>query len=600
MPGTIANQDIAGVSPPPRPMRERIAIVFADIVGYSRLMATDEARTYSAWMEVLSRLLRPEAEKAQGRIVQVMGDGVLAEFGDAADALAWAEAAQRGLRERPALAADDTPLALRIAIHRGEVTRNGDNIFGEDVNTAARLQEHAEPGGILLSAAARAELGRHWARPMRDLGYLALKNIDRPVQGFAVGATPPPAVTPASPGGAVLPSIAVLPFRTPPDDAEDAYFAEGVVEDIIVSLAGLRELTVIARSSTAAACTATRDVREIGGMLGARYVLGGSVTRRGGRVRVAAELAETAEGSTLWVERAEAPTAALFDLQDRLVERVVAGLAPQLRQAELLRALRKRPGNITAYDWWLRAIDLMGSLDRERFLGARTALDRALEADPHFAMAAAWSAQWCTLAVGQAWAEDTAAISERAAVMARRALAADPGNALALALAGHLHAYLLRDPAGALAHFEAALVACPNLARAWMYSAATLSYLGRGGEAVQHAERAMRLSPMDQWRFQFSCFRGLAHYANNEPEAALHWLAVSFAENPNYISTPKLLAAANAASGRIAAAEAAARLLLEREPGFRIGPYMRARQPFHDRRIAERFRNDLARAGLPG
>lgn len=599
MSDTIADQNIAG-TPPPGSKRERIAIAFADIVGYSRLMGADETRTYAAWMEVLSRLLRPEAEKAQGRIVQVMGDGVLTEFGSTADAIGWAEAVQRGLREHPALAADDTPLALRIAIHLGEVTRNGGNIFGDDVNTAARLQDYAEPGGILLSAAARAELGQHWARPMRDLGYLALKNIDRPVQGFAVGPAAPPAATPAGPAGATLPSIAVLPFRTPPGDTEDAYFAEGVVEDIVVSLAGLRELVVIARSSAAAASAPRRDVREIGGMLGARYVLSGNVTRRGERVRVAAELAETTDGVTLWVERAEGPTAALFDLQDRLVERVVAGLAPQLRSAELQRALRKRPGSITAYDWWLRAIDLMGSLDRERFLGARTTLDRSLEADPHFAMAAAWSAQWCTLAIGQAWAEDTAAIIDRAVGMARRALAADPGNALALALTGHLHAYLLRDPAGALAHFEAALAACPNLARAWMYSAATLSYLGRGGEAVAHAERAMRLSPMDQWRFQFSCFRGLAHYANNEPEAAVHWLSVSFAENPNYISTPKLLTAASAASGRIEAAQEAARLLLEREPGFRIEPYMRDRQPFRDRRVAERYRNDLVRAGLPG
>jgi adenylate cyclase len=582
------------------PERATVAIAFADVLGYSALMAQDEQRTYTAWVGLLARLIEPAAQRAGGRIVQVMGDGVLAEFPDPAAALTWAEAVQRGTAEQAALAAGDTPITLRIAVHFGTVTRHGSAIFGDDVNIAARLQDHAEPGGILLSEAARTRLGDRLTVPVRDLGHLALKNIDHPVRAFALGAAAASAVTQHAPTvEAVLPSIAVLPFQGETVATEDAYFASGVVEDVIHSLSGLRELRVIARGSTLAAAATTDDPREIGRLLSVRYVLSGRVARRGNRVRVVAELAEAEHGTTLWVEHAEVGGEELFELQERLVEHIVARLAPLLRKSELDRAMRKRPGSIGAYDFWLRAIDLMGSLERERFLGARTMLDRALAADPRFAMAAAWSARWHTLAVGQGWSSDVAADRERGMEMARRALTLDPQNAVALSALGHLNAFLLHAPLVALAQHQAALEACPNLAQGWMFASATYSYLHRGTEAVRHAEQAMRLSPMDQWRFQFSCFRGLAHYAHDDPEAALEWLTVSQTENPNYTSTLKLLAAAGAAAGRMREACAAARLLLEREPGFRVEPYIRERQPFRDQTFVERYRRDLLRAGLP-
>lgn len=562
-------------------------------------MAADAARTHAAWNSLLARLVRPEAGRQGGRIVQVMGDGVLAEFPDAGAALAWAAAVQSGAAARPALAADDRPITLRIAVHCGRVTRDGKGIFGEDVNIAARLQEHAEPGGVLLSGEARAGLGEDLPEHLRDLGHLWLKNIDRPVRAFLLGLAPPAVTVPTRHAEAELPSVAVLPFRSAAGDPEDTYFADGVIEDVILSLAALRELTVIARESTLTARETARTMREVGRLLGVRYVVSGSVARRGGRIRVHAELAETESGATLWAERDEASTEGLFDLQDRMVERIVAGLAPQVRSAELQRALRKHPNSITAYDDWLRAIDLMSSLDKARFLGGRTLLDRALAEDPRFAMAAAWSAQWHSLMVGQGWSGDIAADRSRAAEMARLALALDPRNATALTVLGHLTSFHFRDAETGLAHLQAALVACPNFARGWMYTSCTLSYLGRGAEALGHAEHAMRLSPMDQWQFQFSLTRAIAHYASGELEEAARWAAIAFAQNPHYTSAHRYLAAAKAAIGRLDEAAIAVRALLEHEPEFRVGSYMALRQPFRDPRIAERYGNDLRRAGLP-
>lgn len=579
--------------------RAEIAIAFADIVGYSTLMAADGPRTHASWNHMLAHLVRPEAGRHGGRIVQVMGDGVLAEFPDVEAAFAWAAAVQNGAVARPALAADDRPITLRIAIHCGRVTRDGEGIFGEDVNIAARLQEHAEPAGILLSGEARAGLGDGFAEPLRDLGHLRLKNIDRPVRAFALGLAQPAATVPARHAEAELPSVAVLPFRSAAGDPADAYFADGVIEDVILSLAALRELTVIARESTLTARETARSMREIGRLLGVRYVVSGSVARRGGRIRVHAELAETESGATLWAERDEAPIEGLFDLQDRMVERIVAGLAPQVRSAELQRALRKHPGSVTAYDDWLRAIDLMSNLDKARFLGGRTLLDRALAEDPRFAMAAGWSAQWHSLMVGQGWSGDIAADRSRAAEMARLALALDPRNAMALTVLGHLTSFHFRDAETGLAHLQAALVACPNFARGWMYTSCTLSYLGRGTEALRHAEHATRLSPMDQWQFQFSLTRAIALYAGGDLKEAARWAAISFAQNPHYTSAHRYLAAAKAAIGRLDEAAIAVRALLEHEPDFRVCSYMATRQPFRDPRLAERYGNDLRRAGLP-
>ena len=294
-----------------------------------------------------------------------------------------------------------------------------------------------------------------------------------------------------------IPSIAVLPLQNLGGDPADAYFSEGVVEDIVVSLAGLRELLVISRNSTLAFGRERADVRDVGRALGVRYVLTGSIRRSSTRVRISVQLCDTTTGASLWADTAEEPLAELFEEQDRIVRRIVAGIAPHIRMAELRRAMRKRPENFTEYDLTLRAIDIIARLDAGAFRTARELLDKAIAEDPNFAMPHAWAAHWCGLSIGQGWSSDPEKDIADAARLAMRAIDLDRHNALALAVHAHLRSYLAHDYDTALAYFDRALAASPNCASAWCLSAATLSYVGRGEQALRHLEYGLRLSPFD-------------------------------------------------------------------------------------------------------
>ncbi|MFN6956361.1 MAG: adenylate/guanylate cyclase domain-containing protein, partial [Acetobacteraceae bacterium] len=374
--------------------RRFAAFAFADVVGYTILMATEEARTHRRWMAVLDGVLRPLAGAHGGRIVKSTGDGVLAEFRTPEGALGWALQVQRRLAEADAADPEAPTLALRIAAHMGEVTATPHDIYGQGVNVAARLQEHAPAGGLLLSAAMVEALGPALPRPPRDLGLITLKHLPEPERAFILDPETPPARLPSPPDVSPLPSLAVLPFRNLGGDPQDDYFADGVVEDIVVSLGNLRELMVVARSSTLSWRGRDADPREVSRALGVRYVVSGSVRRAGREMRVQVELSDAQTGSRLWGDRAEATGGGLFTLQDRIVERIVAGVAPHVRAAELQRAMRKRPESFTAYDLTLRGLALIQDLERDRFAEARALFERAMAHDPGFSLPVAWAARW--------------------------------------------------------------------------------------------------------------------------------------------------------------------------------------------------------------
>ena len=351
--------------------RRLAAIAFTDIVGYSILMASDERRTHARWMSILEEIIRPEAAKHHGVIVKSTGDGVLAEFPSALDAVEWAQAVQAAVAEQRGTEGAEDLIALRIAIHIGEVVSGRSDIYGDGVNLTARLQEHAPPGGIILSETARELLRGTVGAAARDLGLLRLKNFEGPVRAYALDPPRPALAVPVSTLETTLPSIAVLPFWNLGGDPKNEYFADGVVEDIIMSLAGLRELMVISRASTLFYSGRQPDPREVGRGLGVRYVLTGSIRRLGGTVRVSSQLCEAATGAALWAEQMEVGTEELFEVQDRIVSKIVGGIAPNVRGAELQRAMRKRPEVFTAYDHTLRALELISSLDRSTFPQAR-------------------------------------------------------------------------------------------------------------------------------------------------------------------------------------------------------------------------------------
>jgi adenylate cyclase len=375
---------------------------------------------------------------------------------------------------------------------------------------------------------------------------------------------------------------------------DDDYFSDGVVEDIIVSLAGLRELVVIARASSLTVGRRHADPREVGRTLGVRYVLTGSVRRSPQLVRVLVRLHDVQSGASVWGETMEAVPGELFELQDRIVHRIVAGIAPHVRSRELLNALRKRPESLSAYDYTLRGLDLIHSLDKPSFLQARDHLNQAMAEDPNFAMPVAWAARWHSLLIGQGWSDNRRQDSERGAALAIKAIELDRQNAMALATYGHLRSFLFRDYDTALGYFDRALSACPKSPLAWILSSGTLSYIGRGEQAVRHAEQGIRLSPFDQSLFQFYVFLGGAHFTNGAYEEAVKWCRMSQSENPRYTANLRVLTAALAALDRLDEAREVARQLLALDPGFTLSRY-EAEQPFRHSMVID----NLRKAGLP-
>ncbi len=575
------------------------AFAFADVVGYTILMATEEARTHRRWMAALDGVLRPLAGAHAGRIVKSTGDGVLAEFAAPHAAIAWGIDVQRRLAEADAQEPDAPTLALRIAIHVGNVTATAHDIYGQGVNVAARLQEHAPAGGLLLSALAHEVAGDALPRPARDLGFLVLKHLPEPERAFVLDPETPPARLPSPPDVSPLPSLAVLPLRNLGGDPQDDYFADGVVEDIVVSLANLRELMVVSRSSTLAWRGRDVDPREVSRALGVRYVVSGSVRRAGRDAHVQIELCDAQTGSSLWGERATTKGGELFTLHDHIVERIVAGVAPHVRAAELQRALRKRPESFTAYDLTLRGLGLIHDLERSRFIEARSLFERAMEHDPGFALPAAWAARWHSVNVGQGWSEAPQADMEQAAALAGRAIELDRQNGMALATYGHVRSFLFHDYDTALVFFERALSAAPNSALAWLLSSATLSYVGRTEEAIRHAEHGLRLSPFDQNLFSYYNLIAIAHYCHGSVAEALRWCRLSDTETPRFTSNLRVMIAALSAAGQESEARHAAQRLLAIEPGFSLAEYERSRMPYRDPRIRARFLADLRAAGLP-
>jgi adenylate cyclase len=579
--------------------RRFAAFAFADVVGYTILMATEEARTHRRWMAVLDGVLRPLAGAHGGRIVKSTGDGVLAEFRTPEGALGWALQVQRRLAEADAAEPDAPTLALRIAAHLGEVTATAHDIYGQGVNVAARLQEHAPAGGLLLSAAMVEALGPALPHPPRDLGLVTLKHLPEPERAFILDPETPPARLPSPPDVSPLPSLAVLPFRNLGGDPQDDYFADGVVDDIVVSLGNLRELMVVSRSSTLSWRGRDADPREVARALGVRYVVSGSVRRAGREMRVQVELADAQTATRLWGDRAEATGGGLFTLQDRIVERIVAGVAPHVRAAELQRAMRKRPESFTAYDLTLRGLALIQDLERERFAEAMTMFGRAMAHDPGFSLPVAWAARWHSINVGQGWSAEPRADMERAAALSARAIELDRQNSLALATHGHVRSFLFHDYDTALVFFERALSACPNSALAWLLSSATLSYVGRTEEAIRNAEHGLKLSPFDQNLFSYYNLLGIAHYCHGNVAEALRWCRLSDAETPHFTSNLRVMIAALQAAGMTSEAGHAAARLMRLEPGFSLAEYAASRMPYRDPAIRARMLADLRGAGLP-
>ncbi len=581
----------------------------ADVKGYSRLLEEDElatVRTLTRYREVISDLV----QRCHGRVVDSPGDNLLAEFGSVVDAVHCAVEVQRDLRARNTQLPEARRMEFRIGITLGDVIVEGERLYGDGVNIASRLEGLAEAGGICLSGNAYDQVENKLALEYESLGEQTVKNIARPVRVYRVlldpcaGPMPLPhpsveqTETSLLPSATHQPSIAVLPFRILGNKQADRYLAEGIVHDVVASLAGLQELFVIASSSTVGFADKQRDATAFGRQLGVRYLVTGSLTRTGSRLRVTAELSEVETRHVLWTDRYDVADSELFVLHDAVASKIAHSLLPQLHSSALRRALRKPPDSRDAYELALQAMHLLYRNDPKDMDATRALLLQATERDSQYAPPWALLAMCQMFRIGQGHSTDIEADNQEAARCAGLALERDATDAQALATFGHVQSFLFGNYEVAIQAFDRAITTCPNSATAWTLSSPTYSYIGDGPTAVKRAEHGLRLSPLDPHASYYQTALTLAHYTNATYDEAIHWGRRTLAISPRFTFNMRPLIGSLVAVGRIDEARVVARQMLEIAPQFRVDPFI-LRYPISEPARKEKLRRELLAAGLP-
>lgn len=592
---------VAGVDASPRMKRHLAAIVFADVAGFSRLLAREETETLRRWKALRTQILEPHTAQHGGRIADMAGDAVLVEFPSVVNALRWAIDVQQAVRSGRGDPGGDPGLSLRIGINVEDVIDDDGVLQGDGVVIAARIHQAAEPGQIVVTAQVRDYVAHRMPVVLRDLGTPPLKNIDRPIRVFAVeGADATPGETARQPylSWATRPTVAVLPFRNVGGTEADSYFGEGITEDIITGLSQSRAFYVIARTSTLRYRDRVKDVRQIAGELDVRYVLDGSVRRWGSRLRISAELIDVRSNRPIWADRYDGGGEDLFDFQDRIVASIAGSLEPRLQAAEAAR-LRGRPTeSLDAYDCLLKAISRLYLFTDESFRETETLLARAIALDPGYAQAHAYVAWRYNFWVGEGRSTDPDGDKARALQAAQRAIELDPGDAFALTVAGHLASFFAGRTDEALEMLESALKINENSAFTWALTAMTLAYQGRPDEALDHLRNSWRLSPFDPLDFYFWTLAGIAEFVAGRYSEAAAWLRKSRRANPRFSANLRMLAVSLSLLGDDAGARAIGAELLAVDPSFRISSFI-ARYPLKRPEDLERLRAGLRTTGLP-
>jgi TolB-like protein/class 3 adenylate cyclase/Flp pilus assembly protein TadD len=595
--------------------RRLAAILAADVAGYTRLMGADEEGTLERLKALRHELLDPKIAEHHGRIVKTTGDGLLVEFSSVVDAVRCAVAVQQAMPGRETGVAADSRIELRIGINLGDVIVEGDDLYGDGVNIAARIEALADPGGVFVSNTVHDHVHDRLPFVFEDLGEQQVKNIARPVRVYRVRKESPlpspfplaPALpSPAGGGGSGRgalplpdkPSIAVLPFTNMSGDPEQEYFADGMVEEIITALSRIRWLFVIARNSTFAYKGQAVDVKQVGRELGVRYVLEGSVRKAGGRVRITGQLIDAETGAHLWADRFDGALDDLFELQDQVASGVVGAIEPKLRQSEIERARRKPTESLDAYELYLRALALRDIHTDESVQEAIALLKRALTFDPNYAPAKA-AIGWSRVHQGShGRSPPTAAERSEAVVLAREAVEAAKDDPDTLWMAASTLGFYAGERTVAAAAIDRALTLNPNSAHAWMARGYASLNLDQPGPAIEALQRAMRLSPLDSLRRTFINGIAGAHLLAGRYEEAVDWADRTLREEPGYRIAFINKAVAFAHLDRIEEARAALRQLVEAQPGA-IAQFRAFSSGFFSPERTAIYVEGLRKAGLP-
>ena len=582
---------------PVRVGRRLAAIVAADVAGYSRLMHNDEEATHVRLSALLTDVVLPAIGEHGGRIVKNTGDGFLAEFPSAVEAVRAAVQFQTRINDLTNGDVQNRRIAFRVGINIGDIIVEPHDIFGEGVNIAARLESIADPGGICISSAAYEQVRGKVPVEFTDLGEQTLKNIARPILAYAVSlnADLDRAVSP--PSSAPRLSMVVLPFINLGGDPEQEYFVDGVTESLTTDLSRVSGAFVIARNTAFTFKGKPIDVKKLGRELNVRYVLEGSVQRGGNRFRVNVQLVDAETGNHLWAERFDKPVADLLDLQDEIVSRLANTLDAELIAVEARRAERSLHPDAMDLVFQGRAWANKG-ITPEYMGQARDFFERALVLDPSNVEAL----------LGMALVETSLVhlIDNRAARLAQaeaillKALSAAPQHALGHMLLGVVQMYSNRAAQG-IAECQRALALDRNLANAHGFIGAAKFFLGRPAETATHINEALRLSPRDTNAFRWMQFAGNAHLHLGDYEAAVAWLRRGIEANRNYALMHLQLASALALRGSLDEARAAAQAGLALYAGFTIRRFRSADVGDNPTYLAgrERISDGLRIAGVP-
>jgi adenylate cyclase len=531
--------------------RRLAAILAADVAGYSRLMGADEEGTLERLKALRRELLDPKIAEHKGRIVKTTGDGLLVEFASVVDAVRCAVAVQQAMPGQNTGVAADSRIELRIGINLGDVIVEGDDLYGDGVNIAARIEALADAGGVFVSNTVHDHVRDRLPFVFEDLGEQQVKNIARPVRVYRVcdaarsRSAPVPSALPLPD----KPSIAVLPFANMSGDAEQEYFVDGMVEEIITALSRIRWLFVIARNSSFTYKGQAVDVKQVGRELGVRYVLEGSVRKAGGRVRITGQLIDATTGAHLWADRFDGSLEDVFELQDKVASSVAGVIEPALQAAETARSAARPTADLTAYDLYLRAYAMVMSSARQ-IPEALRLLEKAIARDPRYGPALAWAARCCFRLLLDDRSEDRDADRLKGADFARRALEAagdDPG---VLATAAQALAYFGEDIGAMMALVDRALALNPNYARGWYIGGTLRLWAGHPDNTIEHIEAALRLSP--RARIGASLLNiGAAHFLSRRFDEAVPKLLLAIQEDPSFPQPYRFLAACYAHMGRL-------------------------------------------------
>ncbi len=605
----------------PESVRRLAAVLAADVAHYSRMMGADEEATMDAWWAHRREVINPTIEGRRGRIVKLTGDGFLAEFPSVREAVLCAVEMQAEMAKRNASVPHDRRMDFRMGINLCDIIVDDEDIYGDGVNIAARLESLAHPGGITISGKVYEDIVGKLDLAFVDLGEKHVKNIERPVRAYHVvldtneirqaDATAEAAEVAPAPGGgdspaaaprtaavksppSDKPSIAVLPFTNMSGDPEQEYFSDGISEDVTTDLSKISGLFVIARNTAFTYKGKNIDLQQVARELGVRYVLEGSVRKAGNRVRITAQLIDGTTNGHVWAERYDRDLEDIFGVQDEVTQEIVAQLKVQVSDAERQRMVKKDTENLDAYDDLLKGRDLFLKFTPECNREAEQMFKRAIESDPNYAAAYAELARVLVQRRNHGWSDTPDEDLEEGFRMVSKAVELDDSVAQAHIVKGFVHLWR-HEHDQALAELDAGLGLDPNHADGHMWKAIVAGFAGDPEEGVREVQHAMRLNPGSPFWYLFAL--GNACFAMWRYEECVQACSQAVEKNPNFIFAQMLLAAGLGQLGRNDGADAALAECRRLNSRFSLA-WAKNLIPFRERATIERFTAGLEKAGL--